>query len=186
MFKYQKDELENEDIELLTKKKKNRFKIPKYKNKRIVRHGIKFDSIMEADYYDVLFEKYSEVVVHPRYQLLPKFESRGTKYQVTTYVADFAYMEDGVLQVIDVKGEATAVAKIKRKMFTYYHQDKNLIRITKWPGKKWVTYDWNEERKAKNRREKKKVVKNKEESPCMQEEDELEWKEIVRVIEVYR
>lgn len=51
---------------------------------------------------------------------------QGKKIRPITYIADFTYVEDGVLVVEDVKGgiaTQTEVFKIKRKMLEYKYPD---------------------------------------------------------------
>ena len=47
----------------------------------------------------------------------------GKKVRPITYIADFTYVEDGVLIVEDTKGFETDVFKIKRKMLEYKYPD---------------------------------------------------------------
>ena len=47
----------------------------------------------------------------------------GKKIRPITYIADFTYVEDGILVVEDTKGMETDVFKIKRKMLEYKYPD---------------------------------------------------------------
>ena len=55
---------------------------------------------------------------------MPKQEYQGEKIRKLEYVADFKYMQDGVMVVEDTKGYKTDVYKIKIKMFLYKYGDK--------------------------------------------------------------
>ncbi|PTF13271.1 DUF1064 domain-containing protein, partial [Staphylococcus devriesei] len=61
------------------------------------------------------------------------------------YVADFALWKgDTLLEVIDVKGMPTPVAKVKAKIFRYQNRDIPLTWICKAPkytGQEWITYE---------------------------------------------
>ena len=48
---------------------------------------------------------------------------QGKKIRPITYIADFTYVEDGVLVVEDTKGFETEVFKIKRKILEYKYPD---------------------------------------------------------------
>lgn len=87
-----------------------------------------FDSVMELKYYrDVILPNFrSGHITHyelqKEYVLQPKFTHDSKTVRPITYVADF-YVEykDGTYEVLDTKGFADSVAKIKRKMFWYVY-----------------------------------------------------------------
>ena len=89
--------------------------------------GIRFDSRDEAARYGELklleqAGKISDLRVHPRYQLLDKNVSdSGRTLCKRSYVADFEYIEDGLIIVEDVKGmplnKLPPLFKFKRDMF---------------------------------------------------------------------
>ena len=98
----------------------------KYKNKKVIYDGIKFDSNREMAYYiklKMLEEKgiIKDLELQKVYELQPSFKVNGKTYQKITYRADFSYIsvEDNKLHVIDVKGFKTEVYKLKKKMFAY-------------------------------------------------------------------
>ena len=97
--------------------------------------------------------------MQPRYELQPKFDGNKPIY----YVADFAlWKDDKLLEVIDVKGMPTPVAKMKAKMFRYQNRDIPLIWICeapKYTGKEWITYE--ELIKARRKRKKEKMKNGK-------------------------
>jgi hypothetical protein len=112
----------------------------------IVLDGIHFDSMMECDFYvERLLPKVQsgeiEVILQPRYLLLPAFEKRGKKWQKMEYIADFEVRhKSGRVDVIDIKGLETDDFKIKRKLFEYTFPEHELLiikRVKKFGG--WVT-----------------------------------------------
>ena len=111
--------------------------------------GVVFDSIMEMKYFrDVVLPlKRSGCIVRYElqkpYELQPEFTYNGKLVKPITYVADF-YVEydDGRSEVIDVKGFADSLAKIKRKMFwnTYPDIAYRWVCLSKIDGG-WCDYD---------------------------------------------
>lgn len=94
----------------------------KYRNIPTTLGGLTFASRAEARRYGelLLLERagaISDIVLQPRFQLLVN----GTK--VGTYVGDFAYRENNILRVEDVKSAATKtpVYKIKRNLMKALH-----------------------------------------------------------------
>ena|SRR5690625_3104376 len=104
---------------------KKRRKRSKYGNKKVEIDGLTFDSKAEARYYSELKirQKTGEILffrVQPRYRLLDGFEKDGKKHRPIDYIADFEiHHEDGSIEVIDVKSEATMtqVFRVKEKLF---------------------------------------------------------------------
>lgn len=100
------------------------YKQNKFKNKKIIIDGIKFDSKKEGYYYVYLKElektnKISNLQLQVKYELQPKFKYDNKTYRAITYIADFAYKENGKTVVIDVKGFKTDVYKLKKKLLLY-------------------------------------------------------------------
>lgn len=98
----------------------------KYKNKKCIYNGIKFDSKKEMAYYiklKLLEEKgkIRDLELQKTYELQPSFKLNGRTYRKITYKADFSYVtaEDDKLHVVDTKGFRTEVYKLKRKMLAY-------------------------------------------------------------------
>ena len=111
--------------------------------------GIVFASIMEMKYYrDVVLPlarsgEITHYELQKEYVLQPKYIHDGKSIRPITYVADF-YIEyaDGHTEVIDTKGCADSVAKIKKKMFMYQYPDlpyRWITYVKKWGG--WCDYD---------------------------------------------
>jgi hypothetical protein len=108
----------------------------KYRNRRTVIDGIPFDSQAEARRWQELklLEAAGEIRYlqrQPRYELQPAFRRKdGTRVRAITYTADFVYIDSlGFHIVEDVKGKATEVFKLKRKLFMFRYPHIQL-RIT--------------------------------------------------------
>ena len=101
----------------------------KYKNQKIKREGMTFDSQREGDYYCELkmLRMAGEVIDFERqvtFELQPKFKHSGKTERAIKYIADFVvHYKDGRTVVVDVKGDKTDVYRIKRKMLLYKHPD---------------------------------------------------------------
>ena len=103
------------------------YKQNKYKNKKVVYDGIKFDSIKEKRAYTMykLMEQTGEIKELQRqveYILLEPFVLNDKKYRKTSYICDFTYKDkEDKLHVIDVKSEATKtqVYKLKKKLMAW-------------------------------------------------------------------
>lgn len=98
----------------------------KYKNKKVIYDGIKFDSNREMAYYiklKMLEQKgiIKDLELQKSYELQPSFKLNGKTYKKITYKADFSYVlvEDNKIHIVDTKGFRTDVYKLKRKMFAY-------------------------------------------------------------------
>ena len=119
----------------------------KYKNKKTMVDGIKFDSEMESHYYIHLkqLKEIGEVVdfiLQPTYLLQEGFSLNGKRIRPITYKADFKVIyKDGHEEVIDVKGKLTEEFKIKRKMLLYRYRDINFKCVQergRKPNKYWI------------------------------------------------
>ena len=119
----------------------------KYKNKKTMVDGIKFDSEMESHYYIYLkqLKEIGEVVdfvLQPTYLLQEGFDLNGKRIRPITYRADFKVIyKDGHEEVIDVKGKLTEEFKIKRKMLLYRYRDINFKCVQergRKPNKYWM------------------------------------------------
>jgi hypothetical protein len=94
--------------------------VSKYKNKRTLLDGIRFDSKKEAARWEQLLLLQKAGEIHDlerqvRYPLIVK----GMK--VAMYVADFRYIEKGAVVVEDVKGMPTHVYKLKKLLMKALH-----------------------------------------------------------------
>lgn len=102
--------------------------VNKYRNKKVTRNGITYDSQKEANRHAVLkmlerAGKIKDLKRQVKFDLLPV--QRDVKGKVIEracgYVADFTYYENGVYIVEDTKGYRTPEYKLKRKMMLYFH-----------------------------------------------------------------
>lgn len=105
------------------------YKQSKYKNKKVMCDGHKFDSIKERNYYlqlKVLEElgKLKDLELQKEYVLQPSFKLNEKSYRKITYKADFVYfsLEDNKIHVVDTKGFKTEVYKLKKKLMAYVYQ----------------------------------------------------------------
>ena len=102
----------------------------KYRNKKVVIDGIKFDSKKEANYYTYLkilkdAGKIWNLELQKKFVLQSSFKLKGKTYRAITYIADFVYEDDKGLHVVDVKSAATKKDKIyrlKKKLFAYKYR----------------------------------------------------------------
>lgn len=92
----------------------------KYRNKPVVVGGIRFASQAEAKRHLELrlLERAKKIT---GLQRQPRFPLVVNGKTVCTYVGDFYYREGGHEVCEDVKGVATAVFKIKAKLFAIIH-----------------------------------------------------------------
>jgi hypothetical protein len=108
----------------------------KYNAVTTVIDGIKFASGAEAQRYCELklLQKAGEISglkVHPRILLQPAFKHDGKTERKIEYEADFKYIKNGERIVEDVKGFATEVYKLKRKLLLYLYPQINFIQLNR-------------------------------------------------------
>ena len=109
----------------------------KYKNKKVMVDGIKFDSMKEARRYSELkllerAGKIKDLELQPKFELIPTIRREGQKTErKTVYIADFMYKEIGndKLVVEDTKGYRTDVYLLKKKLFLYKYPDYDFREI---------------------------------------------------------
>jgi hypothetical protein len=105
----------------------------KYKNKKVSRQVGKdvylFDSQLEAKYFDKLVIKLKagqikQLIVQPEFvvQGNVKVSTNKTKQGYMSlkeikYIADFQFVENGKVVVVDTKGHETEVYRLKKKLF---------------------------------------------------------------------
>lgn len=145
--------------------RKNKFNVQS-KDTRII-DGIQFDSTMEMNYYkDIILPgvKSGEITsfeLQPKFILQPKFDNNGKHYREISYVADFKVCyANGDELVVDVKGFADSVAKLKQKIFIYHYPTVNYkwLIYSKIDGG-WCEYDYVKKQRAIRKREKKEKLK---------------------------
>ena len=110
----------------------------KYRNKKVVRNGITYDSKKEADRHAVLrllerAGKIRDLQRQVKFVLIPaqyEPDTVGKRGGIKkgklierecSYIADFVYEENGKKVVEDTKGFRTADYKIKRKLMLFMH-----------------------------------------------------------------
>ena len=107
----------------------------KYRAKKEVVDGIKFDSKREAKRFTELKRlegegKISDLELQPRFELQPSYKKNGKTIRAITYKADFRYKDECGNEVIeDAKGMKTEVYKIKKKLFEYIYKDKEIREV---------------------------------------------------------
>lgn len=103
----------------------------KYKNKKVVIDGIKFDSQKEGNRYKELklMEKsgiISDLRLQVKFELQPGFKLNGKTIRAINYIADFVYItkenEEVVEDVKPSKNFQTDVYKLKKKLFEYKYK----------------------------------------------------------------
>ncbi len=131
-------------------------------NNYITGEPITFDSKLEKQYYEQVVipglqsGEIVEAHLQKKYALQPSFKRDGKTVRAIDYISDFTLVfADGHTEVIDIKGRATADAKIKKKMMHYVYPELDFkwLAYTKATG--WIEYD----ELQKIRREKKKEKK---------------------------
>lgn len=162
------------------KKKRSKFNVGSDLEQRTF-DGILFDSKMEMHFYRdvVLPQVRSGLITHyelqKAYVLQPKFHNGEKTVQPITYVADFylEYSDGRPDEVIDTKGCADSVAKMKRKMFWYTYPNVKyrwLTYVKKYGG--WLDYD--EVARLRRQAKKEKGLKDQERNDEHgKEEDEV-------------
>ena len=103
----------------------------KYKNEPVAIDGISFQSQWEGELYCEykMLERAGEIqdlVLQPRFELVPSFKHRKRTVRKMEYVADFQFIEKGKTIVVDAKSPATRskdAYRIKRKLFLYKYGD---------------------------------------------------------------
>lgn len=118
----------------------------KYKNDKVEKYGITWDSKIELEFYEHLCSKYGydAVIVQPSFTLQEKVyigKNNPKNMHAINYVADFMIKDTNL--VYDVKGYTTADFLLKFKMFKSKFPDMVLSLITKCP--RWlqdVHGDW--------------------------------------------
>jgi hypothetical protein len=87
----------------------------KYRNEKTAVDGLKFDSKAEADRWGQLVAmQQARAITHLRRQVAYPIDVNGLR--ICKYVADFVYQEAGQTVVEDVKGKATPVYALKKKL----------------------------------------------------------------------
>lgn len=121
----------------------------KYKAIKTEVDGQKFDSKVEAKYYQYLKELESQgritnLELQPTFTLMEGFRRNGVKIRDIVYKADFAYYDEvkGEIVVCDVKGgDSTPEFKLKSKLLLKMIDegkiDNFIFQEVRWKAKQW-------------------------------------------------
>lgn len=123
-----------------TKQQQPKEKVHKYNAQKIKIDDVTFDSKYEALYYTEVIKpgvqngSIIDVIFHPKYLLLPKFQreidGKDKKFGAMTYSADFKVTyADGSETIIDIKGMVTKDFKMKYKLFHYLYDDLSIVLL---------------------------------------------------------
>ena len=107
----------------------------KYRNKKTVVDGFKFDSKKEASRYtDLLMLQRAgeihELELQPEFEIIPGVYWGSRNLRKRIYIADFMYKEKGAYVVEDVKSVITAknpVYTLKRQLFLIRYPEYRFI-----------------------------------------------------------
>lgn len=100
----------------------------KYHNKKCFYKDMAFDSKKERDYYVILEmmlknNQITDLKTQVKFELQPSFKFNGKTIRSISYIADFTYIKDGKLIIVDTKGYRTEVYKLKKKMMQFKGYD---------------------------------------------------------------
>lgn len=142
---------------------------------------ILFDSKLEKKYYEQVIVPGLEdgsiklVERQKKYQLQPSFRYDGKLVRAIDYISDFTVTyTNGEVLVVDIKGQPTTDANLKKKMMHYKYPDLKFVWLAYTVTTGWIEYD----DLKKIRREKKKAERelaasvNADDRECVSEEKE--------------
>lgn len=100
----------------------------KYHNKKCFYKGMTFDSKKERDYYVILEmmlknNQITDLKTQVKFELQPSFKFKGKTIRSINYIADFTYVKDEKLIIVDTKGYRTEVYKLKKKIMQFKGYD---------------------------------------------------------------
>lgn len=131
----------------------------------ITGNPITFDSKLEKQYYEQVVVPglqdgtILKAELQKKYNLQPSFKYNGKTIRSIDYVSDFTLTySDGTTLVVDIKGRATADAKIKKKMMHYVHPELNFIWLAYTKATGWIDYDELQRIRRQNKKDKKDKV----------------------------
>lgn len=102
----------------------------KYRNRKTTVDGICFDSAAEASRYGQL-KMLERAGTISGLTLQPQFVCVVGGEKICTYKADFAYFEDNKRVVEDVKGVATPVYRLKKKLTEALYPGMRIVEVGK-------------------------------------------------------
>ena len=159
--------------------------------KKVEHNGIVFDSKEELEYYLLLLdrEKKGEIEdlrIHKSFTLIPSYKLGVKTIKPLTYEADFVFYDNelDIERVIDVKGFADDVFKLKKKLFDYKYQFINGLEVMKYAKSTgWVNYD---EYKKARASYKKRLVEEKNSYKKQLEQNEKQAIRDTKLLERYK
>ena len=95
----------------------------KYHSKKTMVFGILFDSKREADHYLILRSRLEAGEISDLH-LQVQYACDVNDEHICNYFADFTYLEDGALVIVDAKGVRTPEYRIKKKLVEAIHHIK--------------------------------------------------------------
>ena len=109
----------------------------KYRNKKVICDGFKFDSKREAKRWIELkllekAKQITELERQKKFELQPSYtNNKGKHIRAITYIADYFYYDKKrkIYIVEDVKGVKTDVYMLKKKIFEYVYPNLTIEEI---------------------------------------------------------
>lgn len=108
----------------------------KYRNKKVVIDGIKFDSKLESmKYLELkLLERVGEIKdlkLQVTFELQPSYKKNNKIVKAINYVADFVYYDVNKKKtiIVDTKGYRTEIYKLKKKIFEYKYPNLEIEEV---------------------------------------------------------
>lgn len=159
--------------------------------KKVEYNGIVFDSKEELDYYLLLLDRQEKgeienLEIHKSFTLIPSYKIGAKIIKPLTYEADFVFYDNELdcERVIDVKGFADDVFKLKKKLFDYKYQFINGLEVMKYAKSTgWVNYD---EYKKARASYKKRLVEEKNSYKKQLEQNEKQAIRDTKLLERYK
>lgn len=149
----------------IAKKKYSKFHVDLSETGKLKRtyKGVQYDSELELKFFKEVIEVGLEdgtIIGYKRqvkYELQPKFKYNDKNILAINYIADYVltYKDDSVI-VWDVKGQADATAKLKKKLFHYRYPDIDY----RWVGRSIQDGGWLEYSELERLRKERKKAKN--------------------------
>jgi len=159
--------------------------------KKVSYNNITFDSKEELDYYLLLLDRQEkgeieDLEIHKSFTLIPSYKIGAKTIKPLTYEADFVFFDNelDIERVIDVKGFADDVFKLKKKLFDYKYQFINGLEVMKYAKSTgWVNYD---EYKKARASYKKRLVEEKNSYKKQLEQNEKQAIRDTKLLERYK
>lgn len=159
--------------------------------KKVSYNGITFDSKEELEYYLLLLDRQEKgeikhLEIHKPFTLIPSYKLGAKTIKPLTYEADFVFFDNELdcERVIDVKGFADDVFKLKKKLFDYKYQYLHGLEVMKYAKSTgWVNYDQYKKARASY---KKRLVEEKNSYKKQLEQKEKQAIRDTKLLERYK